>query len=109
MVYLKKITDFLKKIQSQPEHIRRIILWSVVIVIGLGFFFLWLHSVNIRLKTFQKEKFFESIGVPQLKEELKETPKMEFPEIKIPEPSEEELKKLEELMKEAEKQEQPRE
>jgi len=101
-----KIREFIKKIQSQPEHIRKIILWSVVIVIGLGFFFLWLHSVKIRLKTFQKEKFFESIGVPKLKEEIKETPETNFPEIKIPEPSEEELKQLEEIMKKTEQEQQ---
>ena len=101
MVYLKKIGDFFKKLQNQPEETRKIILWSVVIIISLGFFFLWLHSVKIKLKSFQKETFFESIEIPQLKEELKEASKMEFPEIKIPELSEEELKKLEETMKEA--------
>lgn len=102
MSRLKKLGDFLKNIQKQPEDIRKIILWSVVIIISLGFFFLWLHTVKIRLKTFQKEKLFESIGVPQLKEELKEMPKIEVPEIKIPELSEEELKQLEEMMKETE-------
>ncbi len=102
MAYLKKIGDFFKKIQNQPEDIRKIILWSAVIIISLGFLFLWLHTVKIRLKTFQKEKLFEGIRVPQLKEELRKMPKIEVPEIKIPEISEEELKQLEEMMNETE-------
>ena len=100
-----KISEFIKKIQSQPEHIRKIILWSVVIIVGLGFLFLWLQSVKIRLKTFQKEKFFESIGIPELQEELKKMPETEFPEIEIPELSEEELKELEKLMEETKEKE----
>jgi len=95
--FLKKIGDFLKKMQNLPEEKRKIILWSITIIIGLGLFFAWFYSLKTKLKTFPKEKFFQQIGLPEFKEELKE-----MPEIKIPEMSEEELRQLEEVMKEAE-------
>lgn len=97
-----KLKEFLKKVQGLPEDTRKIILWSLIIIISLGFSFLWLYGVKIRFETFQKGKFFESIGVSKLKEELKEMPKIEFPEIEILKLSDEELNKLKESMKEIE-------
>lgn len=91
-----KINDLIKKLQNQPEHIRKTILWVTVIVVGLGLFFWWIDIVKKRIENIKKEQFKETIGIPQLEERLKE-----IPNIKIP-VNEEEFKKLEEMMEEAE-------
>jgi len=101
MAFLEKISVFLKNVQKQPESTRKIILWSAVIIIGLGLFFLWLHITENRLKNFQKGKFFENIGTPNFQKEIKNAPAMEVPATETPQLSEEELKELEKLMEEA--------
>ncbi len=84
---------FLKKIQNLPEGKRRIILWSIVIIVGFFIFALWIKNTQGKLKSFQGG----GLNLPSLKEELKGMPKIEMPEI-----SEEELKKLEEELKKSE-------
>jgi len=58
--------DFLNKLQKQPEHIRRLILWSIVAVIGLGLAIWWIDDSYHKLKEFEKEKFIEKINLPDL-------------------------------------------
>jgi len=61
-----KIVDFIKKLQKQPEHIRKIILWSVVIIVGLVLAVLWIHNSyqeikNLQLKEIIKEQWMSNI------------------------------------------------
>jgi len=85
---------FVKKLQNQPEHIKKVILWTTIIVIGLGLIFWWIINVEKSIKEFQKEKLIEGLNLPRLEEEIKD-----FPSIEIPKLDEEELKKLEEQIK----------
>ena len=78
--------NFLRRIQSLPESRKKIILWSVIIVIGFALFILWIKNAQEKLKIFQGG----GLNLPSLREELKGMPKIEMPEI-----SEGELKKLE--------------
>ena len=94
--------SFLAKIQNLPENKRKIILWSIVIILSLGLFFAWFQILKQKLGQIEKEKIKEELGVPQIKEKLKEMPKIEVPEMEIPEISEEELKKFEEMMEKTE-------
>lgn len=66
--------NILKKLQNQPEYIRKIILWATVIIIAslLGIF--WLYNSARRIKEFPKEEFMEQLEIP----------KIEIPEIEIP-------------------------
>jgi len=76
-----------------------------VIIIGILLFTFYVKSVKLRLKSLSGEEIKEQLKIPELQEELKGLPKIEMPEIKIPEIpeiSEEELKKLEEQLKEYE-------
>lgn len=82
---------FLKKIQNLPEEKRRIILWSIVIIVGFFIFALWIKNTQGKLKSFPKEES----KIPSLRQELQGLPRIELPEI-----NEEELKKLEEIIKE---------
>jgi len=69
--------NFLRRIQSLPESRKKIILWSVIIVIGLALFILWIKNAQEKLKIFQGG----GLNLPSLKEELKGMPKIEMPEI----------------------------
>ena len=93
--------NFLHKLQNLPEQKRKIILWIAVIVVGILFFTFYIKNVQQRLKSFKAEELQQGLKIPELQEELKELPKFEMPKLEIPEISEEELKKLEEILKEA--------
>lgn len=81
---------FLRKLQNQPEHIRKIILWGTVVILGLGLAIWWINSSYRSLKGFEKEKFIEKMNLPNFMQGLED-----LPEIKMPEINEEELKNLE--------------
>ena len=62
----------LQKLQNQPEYIRKIILWAVVVVVGFSLLILWSKNFQQRIKSFKGEGF---------QKELKELPKLEIPKI----------------------------
>lgn len=88
--------NFLNKIQNLPEKKRRTIFWLIVIIVGIFVFVWWAKNLEIRIKSFKSEKIKEEFRLPKLEEELKSLPKFEIPEI-----SDEELKRIEETLKEA--------
>jgi len=87
--------NFLERIQNLPEEKRKIIFWLIVIIIGISVLAWWAKNLETRIKSFKSEKIKEELQLPKLEEELKSLPKFEVSEI-----SEEELKKLEEILKE---------
>jgi len=74
------VTSFLKKLQKQPRYIKKIILWSIVLIVGLVLLIWWIHSSAQKFREFKKEEFIEEINLPSFEEELKEFPKIEIPE-----------------------------
>ena len=66
-----------------------------MILVGLLLLIFWLNSTKSRIINFQKENYVRDLGVPDLQEKINAIPKIEFPEIALPELSEEELKALE--------------
>ena len=87
--------NLLQKLQNLPESKRRIIFWLVLVIVGLGLLFWWVQITQLRIKSFKVEEFREELRLPQFEEELKG-----FQEFEMPEISEEELKELEESLKE---------
>jgi len=73
--------DLLKKIRNQPENIRKIILWVIIIIVGLGLAIFWVKNFQKRLKSFQKEELKEKLQLPSLQEKLRGIPKIEIPEV----------------------------
>lgn len=73
--------DFLKKIQNQPEHIRKIIFWIIIIVISSGLMFWWIKNFQKRLESFKKEEVIEQFKIPSFEKELKSIPKIDIEEI----------------------------
>ncbi|MBZ9572067.1 hypothetical protein KJA15_01925 [Patescibacteria group bacterium] len=101
------MSDFLKRIQGLPLIKRKIILWSIVVILGLILGTLWVKSAQKRIRGFQKEEFFEELKLPELEEELEEELKEELeklPKNEIEEELEKSIEEMEELIKEAEKQ-----
>lgn len=92
-----KMKDFVKKIQSLPEEKRKIILWTIIAVLGICLFIFYVKNISQRIKSFQKEKIIEELKIPSLKKEIESIPKPEMP--KMPE-----TKELEEIMKEIQEQ-----
>ena len=86
--------SFIKKLQRQPEYIRKMILWSIIVIIALGLSIWWIHSSYWRIKKFPKKEFIEKVNLPSFEEE--------FPKIEMPEINEEELEKLKEEMEKGE-------
>lgn len=72
------------------------ILWAGVIVLGLVLFFFWLQNFQKQLENFQPEELKKEFNFPEL-----EMPEIKIPDIEAPELSPEQLKELEELMREA--------
>ena len=87
--------SILDKLQKQPEYIRKIILWGIIIIAGLGLGIWWMYNSYQKMQGFQREEFIEGVNLPSLEEELEKLPKIEMPEI--------DEEKLEELKKEIEK------
>ena len=81
--------DFIKKIQNLPEKKRKIILWTIIAVLGISLFIFYARNINQRIKNFQGEKIIEELKIPSLKEEIESIPKPEMPS----------TEELEELMK----------
>jgi hypothetical protein len=72
---------FLSKLQNLPLKSRKIIFWSILIILTILLFSWWLKSTFERIKSFQKEEFLEKLGVPKIKEEIrKKIPKAQIKE-----------------------------
>ena len=66
--------DIIEKIQKLPEAKKKIILWSIVIVLGLILLFFWTKKIQDKLGNFRAEEIKEELNLPNL----------EMPEINIP-------------------------
>lgn len=58
--------DFLKKIQNQPENVRKIILWAALTVVGAILIIFWvLHSVKA-VNNFSKADFWNKLNISKM-------------------------------------------
>ena len=71
---------FLKKIQKLPLEARKIILWTIVIILGIGLTFIWTKHLTKKLRNLRADEFKEQFKLPPLKEKIEEAlPEMEAP------------------------------
>lgn len=63
--------DFLKKLQKQPEHIRKIILWITVAIVALILGSYWIYNSYQKIKNFQTKEIIEEQWIKNLKQQLK--------------------------------------
>ena len=63
--------DFLNNLRKQPVHIRKLILWIIVIIVALILASWWIYNSYAKLKNFPKEEFIKELELPKF-EEIKE-------------------------------------
>jgi len=84
--------NFWEKLRNLPEFQKKLILWCVVGVVALTLFILWVINVKKNLQVFQPEELKKQFQFPEI-------PELKLPELNISQPSEEELKQIEEQLK----------
>lgn len=72
-----KFRDFLKKIQEKPLYIRKAILWTIVVIIGLGLLLLWIGQMGKTIKSFsrRKQRLMKRFSSPPIEKKLLEIEK----------------------------------
>jgi len=70
--------DFLNKVRNQPEHVRKIILWVIVIITALILAGWWIYSSYWKIKNFPKEEFIN----PVKKEFFNGVKELELPQLR---------------------------
>ena len=83
---------FIGKLRSLPESQKRLIMWTVIIFLAVVLFILWARGAKETLGNFPKEELEKLFRLP-------ESPKIEVPQLEMPELTEEEQKQLEEQLK----------
>ena len=58
--------NFLDKLRKQPEHIRKFVLWSVVIILGLILAVLWINSSYKKIQELKSQNVIEELNLPNL-------------------------------------------
>jgi hypothetical protein len=61
--------NFFKKLKEKPEHIRKAVLWSVVISVGLVFSLWWVHDSKKRINEFRDKNIINEINLPDIEKE----------------------------------------
>ena len=70
----------LEKIQKLPVILRKIMLWTLMIIAAIFLVWLWSKSFNKNLQSFKKEGLSDEFKIPDLRETLeKKLPKLEIP------------------------------
>jgi len=70
--------NILQKIQNLPESQRKIILWSLVVIIGLVLLIFVFKNFQKRMEKLQTESLKEELNIPLLEEELKNLPELNY-------------------------------
>lgn len=73
-MFMKLTKEFFKELQNKPYHTRKIIFWSILIILSIVMGFWWIKTTQKRFSQIQNPEYFQ-----RLKQSL------QFPEIKIPE------------------------
>ncbi len=65
--------NFLEKLRSKPRETKVIILWSIIVPVGIIFFFIWLRILNSSIENFSRISFPEIDRDALYSEEMTET------------------------------------
>lgn len=73
--------NFLEKLQKLPLGKRKIILWTVMVVVGIVLAFFFIRIVKNSVRIFGTEEFKKGFNTQKFQEEIKKLPQIEMPEI----------------------------
>jgi hypothetical protein len=83
--------EFLDNLRKKTDHEKKVIIWTVLIIIGAVFLFLWAYTSQRSIRGLQTDDVIEKINIPT-KEDIPQSSQ----------PSEEDARALEELMNQLE-------
>jgi len=64
--------NFITKLRNKPERTRKIMLWTVLIIVAAILLICWMYYSYIKIKSFQKEEFIiKELNMPSLEQEIK--------------------------------------
>jgi len=87
--------NLLLKIQGLPEPKRKIIFWTVMVVLALVLLGFYIKNAQKILKGIEPEELKKEVQFPSLEEDLRKLLKIEIPKIEMPEIDQEKLQELE--------------
>jgi len=93
---------FIESLQEKPERTRKIVLWTIVVIVALLLMGIWLWDMNRALQALRKQPFVEKLHLEELKAEIKEDTsllELEFPQEQL-EALEQDLEELQKLHEE---------
>ena len=59
---------FIDKLRNKPEHIRKLILWIIVIIFALILGSFWFYNSWWRIRNFPKQEILKELDLPDLRE-----------------------------------------
>ena len=62
------IIEFFRKVQNLPLRQRKIILWTIVVLVGFMLFVVWLKITTKRLGEFRGEEAIKQLNLPSFNE-----------------------------------------
>jgi hypothetical protein len=77
--------NFLEKIQGLPERKRKIILWTVMVVLAASLLAWYIKTIKQKLNDFSGENLKKGLNLPDFEKELDNLPKFESPKTELPE------------------------
>ncbi|MEA3344359.1 MAG: hypothetical protein U9Q16_01635 [Patescibacteria group bacterium] len=60
---------FLKELREKPEHIRKVVLWAIIAVVGLAFAVLWIYNSKKSINEFRDKNIIQEVNLPNLEQE----------------------------------------
>lgn len=70
----------LNKLQALPEKEKKIILWSIVIIMVVILFIFYIQNIKKKLEGIRGEDIEQELQIPKLREQLKDLWKFNFPQ-----------------------------
>jgi len=67
----------IEKKQELSQGTRKIILWSIMIIIAAGLIFWWIKSFKEKINSIGGEEIQKEINLPLLKEQFKDLPQFD--------------------------------
>jgi len=58
--------NFLDKLRKQPEYIRKFMLWSIVIILGLILTAIWINGSYKKIQKLKSENIIQELNLPKI-------------------------------------------
>ena len=66
MPFVLKIKENIRKLQGLPLSKKKIILWTIVAIIGLTWIYFWFQNAKEKIKQIDTQGFVEQLNLPSM-------------------------------------------